>query len=1161
MPGSQSKTHPPIDEHRFPMTPEENQNLINHYLTLVKQQRADNPPPPPFVDPLTSDERLDGIIKNVLADQELKLDQQINFNRSLREYRANKKMEAIARRDSIYEFMIRLTSELIKDPRPTLHSQDFDAVYFKKKFDKLEKTLANDKSNPLYKVNLATFNIRFEDYRDTLIKAQEIEVQATQTRDETIIPTTKVLKIEYKPTSPVPEVTGNVHLDKHLAKTSISDKPIDKKEKTTKRKVLPLNSPFGGSTTSSFTTEPYFEDLKPTENFSSPVLKKIARKPALPILSDSEDELDEDLATPILNPSTLIQNGEPSKLDEPIKVFKTPKETTKHPGSLGIIREPLSSDESRASSEMESESEDEIPEAEIIRILIKKQVKIHAKYLKATSNEDKKVILDQAQQNQLVLQKLIPNKEIESYVNGWNPWVEKKKVFPAPPKNKKRPKSDKRNQPCQSGSNRPDRTHSNYNRDPTRSTNSRNRTHSNSNRSQGRSNNNPRQTHSNHQGNNKRHREESEDLEDEVNNSQSLQSKTLSSLSTINHNITTLEANHDVNSSKLLRVVEKCYVKTAKTLSGISDQLSDPLPVQMGPLEKSLVYHLKKEIDKDNQPLTTKQNIRLDHIARSELKSTNEAIKIKSKHTRIDRPYTNELIDLLPTTNRNQTFLTPSIDWNLKPINQTMTPLENIKLIQDTFALVKQQRLDRPPKPTPNQDHPLESSEEQIDRIVARFQLEQENELEHQIFLNRFLREFQAHKRLIKMEEVKESYRIVEKAIAALLAEIRSNPNHVNFLNFRPDAYQRKAEWLLSELKKNRANGAEEESQYLAFVQLYGDYKEELVKARKLVNTPAPEIDPGTVTPKKLEKVPAKNTRSSAKKAKPTVSPTLESTGNVLLDAHIAKKAANELKNIVPLDISDTSTVESTDSSFTTKPFELTDLFPENLKEKLSIALKKTPKGTSTPIPAKITTKTTPKAKLPVIEDSEDKLMDNDPSSIPDLTTQNPESGKEVDPLTNLFRSSAFLKKDQEEAAPQSVETTPEPQSDEEEAPDEELIKTLVKKHVKIYRTYLTTTSKKDKKDLLDRAQESQKILHKLIGNQAVQACVKGWNPWDEKKKEFPAPPKNKSKKRPRTQSSSGPSNLPFKRHQGLNADLKDPEKWKWLGRVTTILKHMLHHM
>ncbi|KNE89005.1 hypothetical protein PSTG_17540, partial [Puccinia striiformis f. sp. tritici PST-78] len=371
--------------------------------------------------PLTSDERLNGIIKTVLADQELKLDQQINFNRSLREYQANKKK-----------------------------------------------------------------------YKPTQVD---------------------------KRTSPVPEVTGNVHLDKHLAKTSITNKPVDKKEKTTKRKVLPLDSPFGGSTISSFTTKPYFKDLKPTENFSSLVLKTIACKPALPILSDSEDELDEDLVIPTLNPSTLIPNDVPSKLNGPIKVLRTPKETIKHPGSLGIIREPLSSDESQASSKMESESEskDEIPEAEIIWILIKKQVKIHAKYLKATSNDDNKIILDQAQQNQLVLQKLIPNKEIKSYVKGWNPWIEKKKVFPAPPKNKKRPKSDKRNHPRQSGSNRPDRTHSNYNRDQTCSNNNRNQICANTSRNQSRSNNNnPQQAHSNNRENNKRHREESEDLEDKV---------------------------------------------------------------------------------------------------------------------------------------------------------------------------------------------------------------------------------------------------------------------------------------------------------------------------------------------------------------------------------------------------------------------------------------------------------------------------------------------------------------------------------------------------------------------------------------------------------------------------------------------------------------------
>ncbi|KAI7938882.1 hypothetical protein MJO28_014461 [Puccinia striiformis f. sp. tritici] len=615
----------------FSMTPVENQNLIQHYLTIVKQQRADNPPPPPFVDPLTSDERLDRIIKNVLADQEAELDHKIFLNQSLREYRKDKKMEAIARRDSIYEFMIHLTSELLKDPRPTLHSRDFDAALFKRKFEKLEKILSNDKNNPLYTQNLATFNIRFERYQEALIQAQEIEVQATQTKDKTVIPTTKVLKIEHqsapidKLPSPIPEVTGNFHLDKHLAKTSITDKLANKKEKITKKKTLPLESTLGDSSISSFTTEPYFEDLEPTTRLpspflkkitlkkelpvitdseneedqesinrsSSPVLEKIARKKALPVLSDSEDEINEDQAIPTLNPSTLTPKSEPNKRDEPMKFPKPWKGTIKPPKSLGIIRKPRSSNVSQTSneteSETESESEDEIQEAEIIKILIKKHVKIHASYLKAIVDEDMKRILDQAQQSQLILQKLIPNKEIESYVSGWNPWIEKKKVFPAPPKNKKRPKSNKRHQPRQSGSNRPDQSHSN-NRSQARSNNTRNQARSDARVNQDRSNNNQRQGHSNNRSSNKRPRKESEDLEDA--------SKALSSLSTINHNLTTLEANHDVNTSKLLRVVEKCYVKSAKTLSEISDQLSDPLPVQMGPLEKSLVYHLKKEIDK-----------------------------------------------------------------------------------------------------------------------------------------------------------------------------------------------------------------------------------------------------------------------------------------------------------------------------------------------------------------------------------------------------------------------------------------------------------------------------------------------------------------------------------------------------------------------------------
>ncbi|KAH9450241.1 hypothetical protein Pst134EA_026949 [Puccinia striiformis f. sp. tritici] len=370
------------------------------------------------------------------------------------------------------------------------------------------------------------------------------------------------------------------------------------------------------------------------------------------------------------------------------------------------------------------------------------------------------------------------------------------------------------------------------------------------------------------------------------------------------------------------------------------------------------------------------------------------------------------------------------------------------------------------------------------------------------------LREYQAHKKLIKMEEVKEPYRI--------------------------------AKWLLSELKKNRTNGAKEESQYLAFVQLYGDYKEELAKARKLVNTPAPETNLGTTTPKKIEKVPVKNSKplplfkelehgtksnypiahSSAKKAKPTVPPNLEPTGNVLLDAHIAKKAANELKAIVPLDISDTSTIESTDSLFTTKPFELTDLFPKSLKEKISAALSSTPKAVATPI----STKATPISKLLVVDDSDNEGMDNHPHSTPDLTTLNQEERERVEKKISPLPSLSFKKKNQEAVVLPSAETTPEPLlEEEEEVPNKELIRTLVNKHVKIYRTYLTTSLKEDQKTLLDRAQESQKVLHKLIGNPAVEAYTKGWNPWDEKKKLFPAPPKikNKGKKRPRIQPST----------------------------------------
>ncbi|KAI9629078.1 hypothetical protein KEM48_011148 [Puccinia striiformis f. sp. tritici PST-130] len=365
------------------LTPEENQNLINHYLTLVKQQRADNPPPPPFVDPLTSNERLDRIIKNVLADREAELDHRIFFNQSLRDYRSDKRMQTITRRDLLFKFMVHVTNELIKDPRPTLHSKDFDTVTFKKRFKALEKALNNDRLNsPQEKKNAAVFNARFEEYKAALIQAQEVEVQATQKGDKTIIPTSKILKLETRREPldlTIPQVTGNT------LRLATSPSPLSRPNPSSK-----------------IWSQPSRESL---------------RKRALPVISDSESEAGISIdhpSSPILEeslvnlsylsyriPKTNLTrftmstrsnnpNLEPLHPDPERRAKQarrtdqgpqTPKGTTKHPGSLGIIREPLSSDESQASSEMESESEseDEIPEAEIIRILIKKQVKIHAR--------------------------------------------------------------------------------------------------------------------------------------------------------------------------------------------------------------------------------------------------------------------------------------------------------------------------------------------------------------------------------------------------------------------------------------------------------------------------------------------------------------------------------------------------------------------------------------------------------------------------------------------------------------------------------------------------------------------------------------------------------------------------------------------------------------
>ena len=75
----------------------------------------------------------------------------------------------------------------------------------------------------------------------------------------------------------------------------------------------------------------------------------------------------------------------------------------------------------------------------------------------------------------------------------------------------------------------------------------------------------------------------------------------------------------------------------------------------------------------------------------------------------------------------------------------------------------------------------------------------------------------------------------------------------------------------------------------------------------------------------------------------------------------------------------------------------------------------------------------------------------------------------------------------------------------------EDQIKQRVKEHVELWKKSQAAAREgptAELRALLTTAQESQKALQKLISKEEIEAFVKGWNPWEEKKIHFPAPPK-----------------------------------------------------
>ncbi|KAA1084433.1 hypothetical protein PGT21_027756 [Puccinia graminis f. sp. tritici] len=111
----------------------------------------------------------------------------------------------------------------------------------------------------------------------------------------------------------------------------------------------------------------------------------------------------------------------------------------------------------------------------------------------------------------------------------------------------------------------------------------------------------------------------------------------------------------------------------------------------------------------------------------------------------------------------------------------------------------------------------------------------------------------------------------------------------------------------------------------------------------------------------------------------------------------------------------------------------------------------------------------------------------------------------------------------------------------------EEQIKLRVKEHVVLWRRCLVATREgatPKLRALLTEAQESQKTLQKLIDNEEIESYVKGWNPWDEKKIHFPAPPKKQVMKFKKNDGG--------KRQSSSSNNFADPAKWK---RATELLQ------
>jgi len=104
----------------------------------------------------------------------------------------------------------------------------------------------------------------------------------------------------------------------------------------------------------------------------------------------------------------------------------------------------------------------------------------------------------------------------------------------------------------------------------------------------------------------------------------------------------------------------------------------------------------------------------------------------------------------------------------------------------------------------------------------------------------------------------------------------------------------------------------------------------------------------------------------------------------------------------------------------------------------------------------------------------------------------------------------------------------------------EDQIKLRVREHVALWKRSQVAARggpTAELRVLLTAAQESQRALQKLMDNKEIENFVKGWNPWEEKKIHFPAPPKKEVLKFKKKNSG--------KLLSSSSANFSDPARWR----------------